>query len=124
MKMFADFGIDLGGRDGVEVQTPCPRCSHTRKKAKARCLSVNTLDGVWNCHHCGWAGSIKQGEQYKARFVVKPSYRPRNEEADELTQFFKSRGISLDLVRHMGIGLETTYLSQLEDEVPCIAFPY
>jgi twinkle protein len=124
MKSFTDFGIDLVGRDGVEVPTLCPRCSHTRKKAKARCLSVNTVDGVWNCHHCGWAGSLKQGEQHKARFVIKPSYRPHNDMASELTHFFTSRGIALDLVRRMGIGMEMAYLPQLEDEVPCIAFPY
>jgi|CXWL01.1.fsa_nt_gi twinkle protein len=124
MKTLTDFGIDLGGRSGDEVQTICPRCSHTRRKAKVRCLSVNTVEGIWNCHHCGWAGSLRQGEQSKARFVVKPSYQPSNEIPGELTEFFKSRGIGRDLFRTLGIGLQTAYLPQFEEEVPCIAFPY
>jgi twinkle protein len=58
MKNFSDFGIDVAGRAGVEVQTLCPRCSHARRKSKARCLSVNTVEGVWLCHHCDWRGSL------------------------------------------------------------------
>ncbi|WHZ17394.1 MAG: hypothetical protein OJF52_004246 [Nitrospira sp.] len=61
MKTFDEFSIDLGGRTGVEAQTTCPQCSHTRKKSKVRCLSVNTVEGVWVCHHCGWAGTLRSG---------------------------------------------------------------
>ena len=77
MNTFDDFKIDLGGRSGVEVQTLCPQCSHTRKKSKARCLSVNTVEGVWYCHHCDWRGTLKAGEEAKSRppnRIVKPHF--------------------------------------------------
>jgi hypothetical protein len=41
----------------------CPRCSHMRRDRTDPCLSL-TIDGdraIWKCHHCGWAGSVKQG---------------------------------------------------------------
>ncbi len=55
---FADVGIDIPpGRSG-EVDTLCPECSHTRKKSRDRCLSVNTEKGTWCCMHCGWSGGL------------------------------------------------------------------
>jgi len=37
-------------------RTTCPHCSHTRKKAHDRCLSVFTSGNrvEWVCRHCGW----------------------------------------------------------------------
>lgn len=47
MKTFRDFGIDLpSSTRGPEVDTTCPKCSHTRRKKHAKCLSVNTDDGI------------------------------------------------------------------------------
>jgi twinkle protein len=121
---FSDRGIDLNGRTGVEVRTTCPQCSRTRNKSKACCLSVNTEKGIWVCHHCGWAGSLKQGEQHKAHFTVRPHYRPTDTLAPALMEFFESRGINTDIVQRQGIGLETVYMSQAEEEIPVVAFPY
>ena len=124
MNTFADYGIDLGGRSGVEVQATCPKCSHTRKKSKARCLSVNTTMGVWVCHHCSWAGSLKQGEQAKAKFTVKPHYRPPDELPQAAIEFFEARKISQDTIRRMKIGLQPAYMKEFEEEISCLAFPY
>ena len=44
-------------------RTTCPMCSHTRRKADDRCLSIYPRDGWvdWKCHHCGWQdGDIVQ----------------------------------------------------------------
>ena len=45
MKTYADFGIEIPTGVGGEIQTTCPECSTSRKKKKARCLSVNTEKG-------------------------------------------------------------------------------
>lgn len=63
MNNYRDYGIN--GIEGIEgasgqVHTTCPECSHTRKKSSERCLSVNTIDGTWYCHHCGWSGGLKK----------------------------------------------------------------
>ena len=54
---FLDIGIDIGNRVG-NYHILCPKCSHTRKKTKERCLSINVDKGLYNCFHCGWSGNV------------------------------------------------------------------
>jgi twinkle protein len=127
MKTFDDFKIDLGGRSGVEVQTTCSQCSHTRKKSRARCLSVNTVEGVWYCHHCDWRGTLKAGEEAKSRppkRLVKPHFEQPAAVPLAVREWFANRGIPEAVVARNGIGLQTAYLPQLEEEAPCLVFPY
>ena len=127
MNTFENFGIDLSGRSGVEVQTTCPQCSHTRKKSRARCLSVNTVEGVWCCHHCDWRGSLKAGEESKSRppkRIVKPHFEKPSTVPPVVRDWFAQRGISEEIVARHCITLQTAYLPQLEEEAPCLVFPY
>ena len=55
-----DYGINIKGRLSGQFKTTCPKCSKDRKKKKDPCLSVNIDEGVWNCHNCGWAGSLNK----------------------------------------------------------------
>src|SRR5678809_25644 len=116
MKTFEDFKIDLGGRSGVEVQTICPQCSHTRKKSKARCLSVNTVEGVWLCHHCDWRDSLKAGEESKSRppkRTVKPTYMKPSTVSLMIRDWFPKRGIPEAVVSRHCVGLETVPYTHL-----------
>ena len=127
MKTFDDFQIVLSGRTGAEVQTTCPQCSPSRKKAKARCLSVNTIEGVWICHHCDWRGSLKSGEESRSKppkRIVKPHFEKPSAVPPVVRDWFAKRGIPEEFVARHGIALQTAYLPQLEEEVPCLAFPY
>lgn len=127
MKTFEDFHIDLGSHSGVEVQTTCPQCSHTRKKAKARCLSVNTVEGVWCCHHCDWRGTLKSGEESRSqppRRIVRPRFEKPSTVPAVLRHWFSARGISEAIVERYSIGLQDAYLPQREEEAACIVFPY
>jgi twinkle protein len=127
MKTFDDFGIHLEGRIGVEVQTTCPQCSHTRKKSSVRCLSVNTREGVWCCHHCDWRGSLRSGEESRARplkRVVRPVFAKPTTVPPVVRDWFAVRGIPEDVVARYGVTLKTVYLPQLEAEAPCLVFPY
>lgn len=127
MNTFDHFKIDLGGRSGMEVQTTCPQCSHTRKKAKARCLSVNTVEGVWLCHHCDWRGSLKSGEESKSRppkRIVKPHFEKPSAVPPVVRDWFAKRGIPEAIVARHGIAVQSAYMPQLEEETPCLAFPY
>ena len=45
----------------------CPQCSHTRKNKRDKCLSVDITNGLYNCHNCGWSGSVQ-------KFSSKPDY--------------------------------------------------
>jgi len=127
MKTFGEFKIDLGGRSGIEVQTTCPQCSHTRKKSKTRCLSVNTIEGIWCCHHCDWRGTLKAGEELKSRppkRIIRPHFEKPSSVPPAIRDWFAKRGIPEAIVARHCIALQTAYLPQLEDEAPCLVFPY
>jgi twinkle protein len=124
MKTYSDFNIDLQGKAGGEVQTLCPQCSPQRRNKLAKCLSVNTDKGVWICHHCDWRGTLKSGEEHPGRRVyVRPIWKDLPP-GDTIYAWFDQRGIPSEIVDSEGITEEIAYLPQLEDSVPCLAFPY
>lgn len=129
MKAFTDFQIDISGA-GPQVYTTCPQCASTRKKKNAKCLSVNTDRGIWNCHHCAWSGSLQFGDDKNSRpFAWKPkSYRKpefiKAAPSDPLLAWFKKRGILSTVVTQSAIRLQHVYFPQLEESVPAIVFPY
>ena len=59
MKTFNDFNIDVGNKSTGKIKTQCPKCSHTRKNKKDKCLSVDVDKGLFNCHNCGYGGTTK-----------------------------------------------------------------
>lgn len=130
MKTFADFGIDLRGRSGVEVQTICPQCSGQRKKKRATCLSVNTEKGVWLCHHCAWSGAL--GGEVSAsnyRHWAKPTYRKPEPITvkglhEKHLEWFRARGITPAVLKRNGVVTVQHWIPQREEYVHCIAFPY
>jgi twinkle protein len=125
MKTFMDFGIQVGGLSGTEVATTCPQCSLKRKNSKAKCLSVNTDKGVWCCHHCDWRGTLKGGEDQPGRKIIqRPHWTAPTAPANNLIEWFAGRGIPPDVLEREGIGLLDAYIPQLDERVPCIAFPY
>lgn len=127
MKTFDDFHIDLRGCTGEEVATTCPQCSASRKNKLAKCLSVNTVKSVWCCHHCHWRGSLKSGEESRSKppkRIVKPSFEKPSVVPPLVHDWFAKRGIPEEVVARHCIALKTVYMPQLEEEVPCWAFPY
>lgn len=129
MKDWIDFGIVAVGI-GPEIYTTCPQCSAHRKKPNAKCLSANLEKGVWVCHHCGWAGSLKQGEDRKSRpFDWRPPVYRRpsftaGDPTEQLVEWFATRGISREIVVEHGIKFDVCYFPQLEERVAAIVFPY
>lgn len=130
MKTFADFGVETHGQLG-EFDTTCPQCSPTRKKKSAKCLSVNTDKGVWYCAHCGWAGTVNQGEhtkpnptQWRRTEYTKPQYKALTDLPEKVISWFKARGISEGVLSRNKIGYGEAYMPQLEEHAGCIQFPY
>lgn len=129
MKTFADFNIDIpAGRSG-NVRTTCPECSHQRRKSKVKCLSVDTEEGVWCCHHCGWGGTLKQGSHRHELHWQKPKYRkpkpkPETSLPEKVVEWFKGRGISVDTLNRANIGYGEAYIPQVEGWTSAIWFPY
>ena len=124
MKIWADFNIDLAGKSGVEVQTLCPQCSAARKNKSAKCLSVNTEKLCWVCHHCDWRGTLKSGEDAPGRKVYPRPVWNRISPSREIVAWCEQRGIPEQIVDSESILCVSAYLPQLEESVPCLAFPY
>lgn len=129
MKRFEDFQITITG-PGPQVYTTCPQCAPTRKKKNAKCLSVNIENGIWNCHHCGWSGSLKFGDDKNSRpFAWKPkTYRKpefiKSDPSQDLLVWFAQRGICEATVKKASIRMQSVYFPQLEDSISAIVFPY
>ncbi len=128
---FAEFGIEIYNRHGGENHTTCPKCSPDRKKKRVKCLSVNVDKGVWVCHHCGWSGSLKEGDRKPLRLHwEKPAYRKpdrieaKPEMPDDVIGWFGERGIGARTLNRAAVKFGSAYFPQVEDFAPCIIFPY
>jgi twinkle protein len=129
MRTWGEFGIVIPAGSYGEIDVTCPRCSPTRKKKHARCLSVNVDKGVWNCAHCGWVGSLAAGQQSQEPAWRKPTYRkpdpPKEQrDIDPVIAWFADRGISKEVVLRNKIFGTKIYMPQTESERSVIAFPY
>lgn len=116
MKTFSDFGITIPSGATGNVKVKCPACPE-HKKASSRNdkdLSVNITEGIWNCHRCGFTGTLKTKEE-------KQYNRPAKIElplSDAVIAFFKNRGINENTLKTLGITEKT------EGGKRFIIFPY
>ena len=117
-----DYGINTKGRTNGQFKTTCPKCSHGRKKKKDPCLSVNIDEGIWNCHHCGWYGSIQKKSQDIE--YVKPKWSNVTSLSDKLVKWFSSRGIKQSTLMRNKITEGKTYMPQIDKEINTIQFNY
>ena len=97
MNTFEQAGIFPTNSSGQQ-KLPCPKCSSTRKKPSDPCLSVNITEGVWNCHHCGWNGSVKKVNKLTIdKPIIKPT-PPKTDLPENVYKWFEDRGITRAVV--------------------------
>jgi len=93
---FLNIGISpKGNRPEQKVQ--CPNCLKIGKtNYKDTCLSINLIDGLYNCHKCGWSGCVKQKE-FKPMYQ-RPTKTNFTKLSDEALKLFTDRGITQNVV--------------------------
>jgi len=123
-KTWSDFNIAVPPGPGPEIYTTCPQCSASRQKKFAKCLSVNIEKFVWHCNHCDWCGTLKSGEATPGRKVYTRPTWTTIAPGQAIVSWFVARGIPEAIVDAEGITEVLAYMPQLEEEVPCMAFPY
>lgn len=129
LSTFADFGIDVpSGRSG-EVRAICPKCSPTRKRGHQRekDLAVNTLDGSFYCHHCGWSGGLGGQMDWRdkpPRVYAKPEPPREDPPEDAVTAWFAGRGIPAAVLEANRVTSEERFCPQCAKPVRTIVFPY
>lgn len=131
MKTFQDYGIDLPNNFHGDRKTTCPKCSESRRNKKEPCLSVNGDEHVWKCHHCGWTGSLHDGEEFvpHRRTAPKVYKKPAPEivlpdMAPEVRAYFNSRGISDATILKTRCFSTVKYLRATNTDTVVMAFPY
>ncbi len=86
--------IELKGRTSGNFTTLCPECSHTRKKKKDPCLSINLDKGVGKCHHCQEV-TIRETKEIKEYKLPPQKWQNYTKLSDNLVKWFKNeRNIS------------------------------
>lgn len=121
---FEDLGIE-GVKYGVKSDqaVKCPKCSADRKKKNDRCLSVNVGDGVYNCHHCGWSGSINSREAVDT-YTKPDASRLEIGVTEPIEKWFNDRGIRRFTLQFNRIFEQKEFMPQEGKEMNCICFPY
>ncbi|OFX60702.1 MAG: hypothetical protein A2066_08075 [Bacteroidetes bacterium GWB2_41_8] len=97
MNDFSPHGINIpSGRSG-NVKTTCPNCAKVGKQhLKDTSLSVNVDEGIWNCHKCGWTGSLNESKK-KVEYS-RPERKNFTNISDSNLQIFSKRGITQEVV--------------------------
>jgi len=115
------LGIELKRSSGQE-KVVCPQCSHKRKpkNQKDPCLSVNIDEGIFNCHHCSWNGSVSDSNQ---KLYVIPTYKDSALSVEWLS-FFDNRGISREVLLQAKVTMEKVWMPQEEGNVDTVIFNY
>jgi twinkle protein len=138
MKTFADYGIDIAPGSRGEVDVLCPQCSHTRKKSRDRCLSVNVDKGTWICHHphCAWKGKLKGDRtempygaplQHTTRVYSPPRVLPSVSVPDvwaKMVSWFAERVIPEDVLTRNHITVAKEFCQACDKERSTVLFPY
>lgn len=101
---------------------PCPKCSHTRKNRRDPCLSVDIEKGLFNCHHCGFKGSVVENSQKKE--YVKPLGRLEKISKNSIAWFENRRKISNNTLLRFGITEATEWMPSRSAQTACICFNY
>lgn len=96
-----NFEIDIYNQyqlpEGKKTST-CPKCSHTRKKNKEKCLMLDWKKGLGTCQHCGAVIQLHTYKNKGSRDTKKEYKLPEQPKAftlsDKVLEYFKGRGIS------------------------------
>lgn len=130
MKTWGELGVDVSKLTSAQGRTTCPWCSASRKNKRAKCLAVNTDDGVYLCHHCGVSGGLREGHMdardlhWRKPVYVRPTPVTPSDLPATTFEWFLSRGIGRDVVIRNQIQRREQYMPQVESDVPCMVFPY
>lgn len=116
---FYELGIKISGNK-IEQKTICPKCGPTRKNKRDKSLSVNTSSGLYNCHNCGWSGSVLYNDKIEYNTPEKINLNLN----DKVISWFKTRGISKETLAYWKIGESLEYMPQVNKKQRCINFNY
>lgn len=102
---FEEAGIYGITQHSGQKKVKCPRCGDERKNKRDKSLSVDVTHGVWNCHHCSWAGGLAKDEY--TPFEKKSWQLPVEVElplGEKVIKWFEDRKIEKRVLERFKIG--------------------
>lgn len=112
---FQEIGIKVFPSNGLQQKTTCPNCIRMgKKKLKDKCLSINLDLGLYNCHKCGWRGSVIKKEMSKVYSI--PTTNNFKGLTSKAKEYLNSRGITDEVIKNNRI--------QSSSDGKMIMFPY
>jgi len=143
MTDYSDYGIQIPfGRQSGKVKTYCPQCHQTRRDKRDKSLSVDLDKGEWNCHYCGWGGSIHHKEEWEKEMerenwkrthtpmrhakteYKRPTPRPQTPYSAKLLAYFRGRGISQATLEAARVTEGQEYMPQKNAPINTVQFNY
>lgn len=123
IEKLSDMGFELDSYSNGKHECLCPNCSAKRKPQhqKQKCAAVWIEDDfvTYNCVHCGYHGFISADKPSTHKTKYTPPVVIAKDNADELEEYFKGRGISVNTLKKFGV-----YIEKDKFTVPMIAFPF
>ncbi len=116
------LGLQVPVGDQDTWKSTCPKCSGSRTKSYELCVSVDGVQGLYNCHHCEFQGSVMKKNGAPA--PPKPEVMPWEKKSLHQTalDWFETRGISRETLESENIYSEKRKLAGKMSQ--CIVFPY
>ena len=102
MTNFREIGINLKGNQ-KQQKVVCPNCKKLGKENyKDLCLSINTTEGLYNCHKCGWSGKADGSTLVDLNKMNKEYIVPKKTNLKNITdkgiKFLANRGITEEVI--------------------------
>jgi twinkle protein len=117
------YDLDCTNTNGKN-STPCPVCSPSRKKQKAKCLDYNTNLGVGYCNHCEERFVKHKPHENQIEYKI-PEWSNKTDLSANAAKWFETkRMISQEVLIKMGVCSKSVYMPQLSGEANCICFPF
>lgn len=89
---FINIGIEPKGNE-TQQKVRCPKCKTLGKENwKDNCMSINLVEGIYNCHKCTWQGTVKRFE--KMREYRLPNKNNMKNLSEKGRKFLNDRGIT------------------------------
>src|SRR5690606_20619835 len=122
----ADLGIEVHRIRGRRGKVVCPKCSHSRKKKKDPCLSVDIDMGAYKCHNqgCEWTGNVRYEERHVKKSYARPVFSNQTQCSDDIVKWFLGRCISQSTLQKNHVMSGMTWMPQTQKEEYCIQFNY
>lgn len=105
----------------------CPKCSHTRKKTKDKCMSVYWDTGLGKCNHCGETVQLHtyKRKNKKKEYKIPPQTQPTFDYSEAFVKWWKEkRGISASTLERLKITEGIEWMPQIKDKTGVIKFNY